>query len=148
MTFKQLQIFLTIVDTGNFKTAAKKLFMSAPSVSTHVTALEDEIGCKLFERKHSGTKLTTEGMKMCNYAQTLLKTQSTMLTDIKGISSDAPINIQAGITEAAMAYFITDILPHYFPNNINLYFSIHQMTHEQIEKALLAGEIDTGISCS
>ena len=63
MTFKQLQIFLTIVDTGNFKTAAKKLFMSAPSVSTHVTALEDEIGCKLFERKHSGTKLTTEGMK-------------------------------------------------------------------------------------
>ena len=48
MTFKQLQIFLTIVDTGNFKTAAKKLFMSAPSVSTHVTALEDEIGCKLF----------------------------------------------------------------------------------------------------
>lgn len=148
MTFKQLQIFLTIVDTGNFKTAAKKLFMSAPSVSTHITALEDEIGCKLFERKHSGTKLTTEGMKMCNYAQTLLKTQSTMLTDIKGISSDAPINIQAGITEAAMAYFITDILPHYFPNDINLYFSIHQMTHEQIEKALLAGEIDTGISCA
>ncbi len=122
--------------------------MSAPSVSTHITALEDEIGCKLFERKHSGTKLTTEGMKMCNYAQTLLKTQSTMLTDIKGISSDAPINIQAGITEAAMAYFITDILPHYFPNDINLYFSIHQMTHEQIEKALLAGEIDTGISCA
>lgn len=148
MTFRQLQIFLTIVDTGNFKTAAKKLFMSAPSVSAHMTALEDEIGCKLFERKHSGTRLTTEGIKMCNYAQSLLKTQSSMLSDLKGASFDAPININAGITEAAMSYFITDILPHYFPNDINLYFSIHQMTHEQIEKALLAGEIETGISCA
>lgn len=148
MTFRQLQIFLTIVDTGNFKTAAKKLFMSAPSVSSHITSLEDELGCKLFDRKHSGTLLTPEGIKMCDYAQNLLKTQSTMLSDLKGLSSNSPINIQAGVTEAAMPYFITDILPHYFPNDINLYFSIHQMTHEQIEKALLSGEIDTGISCA
>lgn len=147
MTFKQLEIFLTIADTGSFKLAAQKLFMSAPSVSSHITSLEEELNCVLFNRKHSGTLLTPEGVKMRDYARNFLITQSKMLEDLKEESPDTPTYIRAGITEAAMPYFTHEILPYYFPNDINLYFSVQQMTHNQIEKALLNSEIDTGISC-
>lgn len=147
MNFKQLEIFLTIVDTGSFKLAAQKLFMSAPSVSAQITSLEEELSCVLFDRKHSGTMLTPEGIKMCDYARHFLNTRSKLITELNEDSSNTPTYIQAGITEAAMPYFTHEILPYYFPNDINLYFSVQQMTHNQIEKALLNHEIDTGISC-
>ena len=42
MDFKQLKSFVSVVEYGNFTSAAAKLKISQPTVSTHVQALEDE----------------------------------------------------------------------------------------------------------
>lgn len=42
MEFKQLQSFVAVVDYGSFTRASEKLFISQPTISTHIRQLEEE----------------------------------------------------------------------------------------------------------
>ena len=44
MEFKQLQSFVAVVDYGSFTRASEKLFISQPTISTHIRQLEEESG--------------------------------------------------------------------------------------------------------
>ena len=54
--------------------AAGNLFISQPALSAAVTALENELGFKLFHRSHKGMIPTPEGEKVLNDAEPLLAT--------------------------------------------------------------------------
>ena len=41
MEFKQLQSFVAVVDYGSFTKASEKLFISQPTISTHIRMLEE-----------------------------------------------------------------------------------------------------------
>lgn len=48
--FKLLETFKVVYKTSSFSKAAELLFVSQPTVSTHIRQLEQEIGCSLFTR--------------------------------------------------------------------------------------------------
>ena len=50
MNTRQLQYILMIASTGSFSEAAKRLYVSQPSLSQYVHKLETELGVNLFER--------------------------------------------------------------------------------------------------
>jgi DNA-binding transcriptional LysR family regulator len=50
--------FLTVVEAGNFISAAERLHVSQSTVSTRIHTLEDLLGCVLFVRNKAGTTLT------------------------------------------------------------------------------------------
>ncbi|MBS4899514.1 MAG: LysR family transcriptional regulator [Clostridiales bacterium] len=62
MDIKQIQAFISVVDTGSFNSAAKVLYTSVSQVSKQVKSLEEEVSCKLLERKKTGVTLTEEGV--------------------------------------------------------------------------------------
>ena len=61
MTLQQLHQVITIADSGSMNEAAKKLFISQPSLSATVKELEQEIGFNLFVRSNRGIIITPEG---------------------------------------------------------------------------------------
>ena len=50
MTLQQLRYALTIAGCGSMNEAAKRLFLSQPSLSETVKELEQEIGLQIFMR--------------------------------------------------------------------------------------------------
>ena len=61
MTLRQLQYLVAVVDEGSFARAAPALFVSQPTLSQQVRALEDEIGGPLLERLARGVRPTPAG---------------------------------------------------------------------------------------
>lgn len=61
MEIKQLQYFLTTVQVGSISKAADVLFISQPALSRTIGRLETELGFSLFERGHTGIRLTPQG---------------------------------------------------------------------------------------
>ena len=61
MEIKQLQSFLTTVQVGSISKAADVLFISQPALSRTIGRLETELGFSLFERGHTGIRLTPQG---------------------------------------------------------------------------------------
>lgn len=60
MNINQIKQVLTIAEEKNFTNAAKKLFISQPSLSKSIKLLEEELGVELFER--NPIKLTHAGV--------------------------------------------------------------------------------------
>lgn len=66
MTDYQLKIFITAAETLNFTTASEILYLTQPSLSRQIAALENELGVKLFHRQHNVLELTGAGRLFYN----------------------------------------------------------------------------------
>lgn len=72
MNTRYLEEFLIIAEELNFSVAAKRLYTTRPTLSEHLTELEDELGCKLVERGRGKPALTPPGRRFLNTASELL----------------------------------------------------------------------------
>ncbi len=69
MTLIQLRYAITVADAGSMNEAAKKLFISQPSLSQSVRELEEEAGIEIFRRSTRGVSVTQEGAEFLGYAR-------------------------------------------------------------------------------
>lgn len=69
MTLTQLKYVVTVAGEKSMNEAAKKLFISQPSLSTAIRELETEIGIEIFRRTSRGILLTPEGEEFIGYAR-------------------------------------------------------------------------------
>lgn len=69
MEFKQLKSFIVAAETLSFSKTAESLNFAQSSISDQIRLLEDELGCKLFERLGKKISLTKEGYKFLCYAE-------------------------------------------------------------------------------
>ncbi len=63
LDLKSIEYALTVVKNLSFRRAAEAAGVSQSSISKRVAALEDRIGVALFERYHSGVRVTDAGEK-------------------------------------------------------------------------------------
>src|SRR5215217_8468544 len=61
MTLRQLEYLVAVVDEGSFGRAALELYVSQPTLSQQIRALEAEIGGPLVERLARGVRATPTG---------------------------------------------------------------------------------------
>lgn len=69
MTLRQLRYVLEIADCGSITEAAKRLYISQPSLSAAVKELEDEMGVSIFHRTSRGIMLSQDGAEFLSYAR-------------------------------------------------------------------------------
>lgn len=100
MTFQQIRYLLEIHRTGSVAAAAKALYLVPSSLSIALSNLEQELGCKIFERTRSGMVPTAEGQELLHHAnriyssyQQMLKPRKSSLTELRIRGTDfAPTN--------------------------------------------------------
>ena len=72
MKLTQLEYFCVAARYHNITRASKELFVTQPSVSNAIKALEEEFGINLFYRNNNKLTLTPEGEKFYQSAEELL----------------------------------------------------------------------------
>ena len=72
MTIQQLKYIVSVVENGTITEAAKKLYISQPSLSNAIKDIEQEVGITIFIRSRSGIVVTPEGMEFVGYARQVL----------------------------------------------------------------------------
>jgi DNA-binding transcriptional LysR family regulator len=74
ITIKQLEVLTAIVEWGNFTEAAKHLFLSQSTVSSHLNSLESALRVTLFHRESKKHVTPTEdGRRLYYYAKDVLR---------------------------------------------------------------------------
>jgi DNA-binding transcriptional LysR family regulator len=72
MDLRRLEIFAKVAELGSFSRAAEALFLTQPTISEHVRALEDELGVQLLDRLGRGATPTRAGQLLLGYARRML----------------------------------------------------------------------------
>lgn len=73
MTLQQLKYVIEIVNSGSISEAAKRLYLSQPSLSGAVRELENELGIELFLRTNRGVLLSGDGAEFLGYARQVVE---------------------------------------------------------------------------
>jgi DNA-binding transcriptional LysR family regulator len=73
ITFRQLEVFVCVVEAGSFRGCAEQLSISQAVVSEHIRALERQLNCTLFQRQRGGAAaLTHMGSRVFAQANIIL----------------------------------------------------------------------------
>ena len=91
MTLLQLKYVLTVAAAGTISEAAKRLYLSQPSLTSAVRELEAELGICIFHCSNKGIVLSAEGEEFLGYARQVI--EQTNLIEEKYFGS-APVKHQ------------------------------------------------------
>lgn len=75
MNLKQLEAFVQVAEDGSFSKAAKELFLTQPTISAHISALERELNARLFVRNTKEVNLSDDGVRLYKYAKEMIGLQ-------------------------------------------------------------------------
>jgi len=106
MEIRQIEYFLSIVQSGSFSEAADEHFISQSSLSKNIIALEKELRVSLFDRSKRKVFLTDAGEVFLEHARKINGAYRAMIVDLDNYKSDAgsfsiaaiPVISQYGIT--------------------------------------------------
>ncbi len=141
MNFLNLEYFLIAAEELNFTKAAKKLFISQQSLSSHISKLENDLGVELFNRTVPLT-LTPAGKSLVKNAARILDLKEQSVKELADIKDFKRGDLFIGASHTRGRAFLPEILPYYnekFPN-INLH--LLEGNSKELDAALLKGDVD------
>lgn len=110
MTFRQIELFVAISETGSFSRGAETVLLTQSTVSQHMAALEDELGTELFDRLGRGVVLTSGGKKFLLHARRILAERDTLLQSMSGFRGIENTILTIGASNIPANYLIPPLL--------------------------------------
>ena len=105
MELKQLESFVAVVNFKSFTDAAKHLYISQPTISTHIQSMEKELHTKLIMRTTKSIELTTRGKELYECAVKMLDLKDHLLQKWKSVDEKI---IRLGISTIPSAYIMPE----------------------------------------
>lgn len=142
MEFKQLQSFAAVVRCRSFTQAARQLFTSQPTVSTHLRQLEEELQTRLIVRTTKTIEVTPRGRELYEFAVRVLALRDDLVG--RWAAENGQV-IRLGASTIPSAYILPEVLPAFRRRQPGVGFNIHQSDSEGVIRGLLAGQFDVGL---
>jgi DNA-binding transcriptional LysR family regulator len=144
---RELEVFVAAADAGSFAKTAARLRLSPPAVTRAISALEDRLGARVFNR-------TTRSLTITDVGQRFLETARRLLADLDAAEKDAVgetsmprghLTITASVTfgRSALAPVVCDFL-HQYPQvtaSVLLLDRIVNLVEEGLDIAIRIGEL-------
>lgn len=142
-TLRQLRTFLAVAEYKRMSEAAKKLYISQPTVSQIISDLENEYKTQLFERFPKELKITPAGQILLNNAREIISLYKHLEDSMKNLHLRRSLNVGATITvgNTLMGTLIENLIIH--QPDIDAMVSVDNMNI--IEQKLIHKELDIAL---
>ena len=141
MTIVQLNTFLKIVEAGSFSAAANRLGYAQSTITMQIKQLEEELGCRIFERLGKTVVLTPQGEKLVSYAEKMLQLEREIRLDISDEEEPRGI-LKIGVSESLCYDRVPKILMHYKNAVPGIEIRLMFINHDTFPEMLQKGELD------
>lgn len=145
MQLKQLEVFVQVVRLKSFSKAADALYLTQPTISAHISALESELGTKLVVRSTKEIQLTTTGNILFSYANQILGLCERAEQDVKTASSDIQGALSVAASTVPSQYLLPRILPHLRQRYPKVFFQVFQGDSSQVAQRIFENGAELGI---
>lgn len=141
MNLTFVRSFVTLAETGSFQKAAERLNLAQPTLSQHISKLEESLGVRLIERRRVGSRATPEGETALAIAKTLLTTADHM---VQAVKRDF---VRIGASSNIAEYYVAPALSQLsLENGQRLRWQIEQADNPSLIARLRDGLVDVAIT--
>ncbi|CAM4270544.1 LysR family transcriptional regulator [Erysipelothrix inopinata] len=142
MNIDRLKMFMYVCMYGTVSKASEKLYISQPAVSQGIKELERELGVSLFERKGRNLVLTSSGIALYPYAQSILKESEAVIELFNSKKLVSSLKIGCTVT---MASFVLPVLVYEYERESGIHVEVIVDNVSNINKLISDNEIDIAI---
>lgn len=146
MNFLQLKYIITIMEEGGISSAARKLYVSQPSLSQMLRSVEKELGVELIDRSSTKISPTYAGELFYQQSKLILMNYDNLIHTMQEISGQERSRLKLGIPVSRGTYILPRLL-----TALQQEFPLVQIETSEgsaliLEDQLCNGEIDLAFS--
>jgi len=105
-----LQSFAAVAEHGSLSAAARAIAISQPTLSRHISELENSIGQRLFVRTVSGLRASPEGERLIKYVETMNEAAHNLVLQAGSKSESLSGTVRLTASKVVATYILPDIL--------------------------------------
>lgn len=143
MDFKQIEAFVNVARLKSFSKAADALFFTQPTISSHVSNLEKELGIKLLDRRGKTVELTPQGLVFFQFAVEMINSREQAVEALFGEKKEIGGTISIETSSVPGVAFLPEIVNGFSEKYSDVKFIINQSDTSDVINSIIdrRGEI-------
>lgn len=145
ISLDRLRTLVAIADGGSFADAARSLHLAPPTVSLHITELEERIGAQLLSRKRGQVRPTAIGEALVERARRLLADAAQAMDDVQRQVMGLAGRVRLGASTGAIAHLLPQALDELREQHPAIDVQVAVLTSHETLARLADGTLDVGL---
>ncbi len=139
---KDVEYIYAVYKERSFSKAARKLFISQPSLSAAVKRAEQELGAPLFNRSTSPVTLTEAGECYISAAEKIMETEREMRERIASLAENSAALLRVGSSMFFCSYVLPDIMEAFRQEHGSVVVTLSEGSSPALYERLSEGSLD------
>lgn len=141
----QLEIFCAVAELKSFSRAAEALFVSQPTVTSHISALEKRLGVKLFDRTTRKVTLTPAGKLLYRHAKALLAEHEAAMQELSKFQGGLRGRLVFGSSTIPAHYLLPSLMAKFCREFPETQLLMRVGSSGEVLDSVLNGELEMGV---
>ncbi|MDD4504445.1 MAG: LysR family transcriptional regulator, partial [Clostridiaceae bacterium] len=137
MDFRQIEAFVYVVRFRSFSKAADAIYLTQPTVSSHINTLEKELGIKLIDRSGKNVEPTSAGKIFYEYANNLINIRDNAIFTLSEFTRKVEGKVEIAASTVPTEYLLPKLMIGFRNIYSNINFSVDQFDSKQVIDELL-----------
>lgn len=139
-----LEVLVAVADHGSLSAAARYLRQAQPNVSRSLARLERRLGLPLLQRSTSGSKLTTEGVLVVEWARDLLRDAENLVHNCQVLSGESGAKMAVSASQTVAEHLLPGWLAAFRERDPSVLVKVKIRNTAGVLEDLHSGECDVG----
>lgn len=134
-----------IARTGSIRKAAESLAITSTALNRRVLAMEEELGCQIFERLPRGVRLSSAGELLIHHIRNQLSDMERVKSQIADLSGVRRGHVSIACSQALLPYFLPKQIALYRNDHPAVTFGVYLRDRAAAEQALVDHTTDLAL---
>lgn len=145
MDLRRLEAFVKVFEHRSFSKAGKEIYLSQPTVSAHVAALEREVGVRLFDRLGRTVLPTPAGEVLYRYAREVFATLATATAELSLLRDKVAGELSLGGSTIPAHYLLPGAMAGFTERYPEVQLALTVGDSAEITARVASGELLVGV---
>lgn len=146
MELRHLRYFVALAEQLSFTNAAEKVHVTQSTLSHQIKQLEDELGCRLFDRVGKRILMTETGEAFLERVQRALQEVDEGVWTVRKTADTLSGEIRVGATYTFNMRIIPRCMSIFIDRHPSVRVTVLGLSGDEISRGLVAGELDLGVA--
>ncbi|GIP47567.1 HTH-type transcriptional regulator CynR [compost metagenome] len=145
MDIRQMQVLIEVARQRSFTKAAEAMYITQPTISKTIKAMEEELGVVLFDRVGKKIELTDAGRIIATQAQQIVTSFQNLMAELDDLRNLKKGHLRIGLPPMVGASFFPKVIGEFHQRYPDITIQLFEDGAKKVEQDVAGGLLDVGV---